>query len=199
MCESILSLYKQNSWSTVHCKRTKTNLHWILQAIGSTMAIAGMVVEYLTRQSHFRSIHSQLGKIDNNKFKTIYKSIKFLYINYIHSILQDLRRPFSPYSVYWTERRPSGVPNCTNGSSQCTRKYSTTSPASLHLFWVSILAFFFHNLSHVKHIFLYLYHRLLFYICVSLFTNSICSFWEIPFYVVRIFFLLYLQMHICTS
>lgn len=61
MCEAIMSLYQQNSWTVLHTKRTKTNLHWILQAIGSTMAIAGMVVYFVHRNQHFVSIHSKLG------------------------------------------------------------------------------------------------------------------------------------------
>lgn len=63
MCEAILSLYNSNSWTQIHEKRAKTNLHWILQAIGSSMAIAGMVIEFINRDIHFRTRHSKIGKI----------------------------------------------------------------------------------------------------------------------------------------
>lgn len=61
MCESIMALYAQNSWSGLHTRRTQTNLHWILQALGSGMAIAGMVVFYLERDYHLDSTHSIVG------------------------------------------------------------------------------------------------------------------------------------------
>lgn len=61
MCEAIMSLYQQNSWTVLHTKRTKTNLHWVLQAIGSGMAVGGMVTYFVNRNEHFVSIHSKLG------------------------------------------------------------------------------------------------------------------------------------------
>ena len=65
MCEAIMSLYKTNSFTMIHSKRIQTNLHWILQAIGSSMAIAGMFVEFFGRQAeekhHFVSNHSKIG------------------------------------------------------------------------------------------------------------------------------------------
>lgn len=61
MCESIMSLYKHNSWSHLHQRRTQQHLHWILQALGSGAAIAGMAVYYVARDRHLRSTHSQLG------------------------------------------------------------------------------------------------------------------------------------------
>lgn len=61
MCEAIMSLYQQNSWTVLHTKRTKTNLHWVLQAIGSSMAIGGMLLYVVNRDQHFDSLHGQLG------------------------------------------------------------------------------------------------------------------------------------------
>lgn len=61
MAESIVSLYRHNSWTGHHARRTKNNLHWVLQAVGCAFAIAGMVVLYLDRDVHFVSLHSQLG------------------------------------------------------------------------------------------------------------------------------------------
>lgn len=61
MAESIISLYKHNSWSGHHGRRTKNNVHWILQLGGVGFAIAGMVVLFVERDVHFVSVHSQLG------------------------------------------------------------------------------------------------------------------------------------------
>lgn len=61
MCEGILSFYKTNSWSNIHSPRTKANIHWIFLAIGSVLAIAGMIILYQDRSTHFQTIHSQLG------------------------------------------------------------------------------------------------------------------------------------------
>lgn len=61
MCESIMSLYQHNSWSALHTRKTQTHLHWILQALGSGMAIAGMIVYVVDRQHHFISLHARLG------------------------------------------------------------------------------------------------------------------------------------------
>lgn len=61
MCESIMSLYQHNSWSGLHTRRTQTHLHWILQALGSGMAIAGMVLYYLDRTHNIVSLHARLG------------------------------------------------------------------------------------------------------------------------------------------
>lgn len=63
MCEGIMSLYAHNSWSSLHTRRTQTNLHWILQALGSGMAIAGSVIYYLERTEHLITTHAVLGFI----------------------------------------------------------------------------------------------------------------------------------------
>lgn len=63
MCEGIMSLYSHNSWSALHTRRTQTNIHWILQAIGSGMAIAGSVLYYLQRDQHLVTTHAVLGFI----------------------------------------------------------------------------------------------------------------------------------------
>lgn len=56
-----MSMYKHNSWSNLHQRKTQQHLHWILQAFGSGSAIAGMVVYYVARDRHLLSAHSQLG------------------------------------------------------------------------------------------------------------------------------------------
>ncbi|GAB0094711.1 hypothetical protein DMENIID0001_100360 [Sergentomyia squamirostris] len=61
MAEGILALAPGNVWSYFFTRRTKTILHWILQAIGALFALVGMIVEYRNRNRHFGSLHSKLG------------------------------------------------------------------------------------------------------------------------------------------
>lgn len=56
-----MALYNRNSWSDMHGRRSRSNLHWILQAIGWSMAYAGMFILYNYRGFQIASIHSQLG------------------------------------------------------------------------------------------------------------------------------------------
>lgn len=63
MAESILTLYSNNYWSLFLTPKTKRNVHWILQVIGSAMAIFGTIVLYLRRKKHFKHTHSILGLI----------------------------------------------------------------------------------------------------------------------------------------
>lgn len=61
MAEAILTLYSSNSWSSFHTKRTKRNMHWIIQVIGSTMAIVGTAILIPDRVTHFNTVHSVTG------------------------------------------------------------------------------------------------------------------------------------------
>lgn len=61
MAEGILALAPGNVWSYFFTRRTKTILHWVLQALGAIFALTGMIVEYRNRNRHFRSIHAKLG------------------------------------------------------------------------------------------------------------------------------------------
>lgn len=65
MTEAIMAFYAHNVWSKQHIRKTQRTLHWLLQAIGSGMAIAGMIIEFVSRdqagKSHFKSTHSIVG------------------------------------------------------------------------------------------------------------------------------------------
>ncbi|XP_031624356.1 cytochrome b561 domain-containing protein 2-like [Contarinia nasturtii] len=67
MTQSILAFYSENVWSKEHKRQTQKKLHWVLQAVGSSAAIVGMIVEYIGRsqklKSHFSSTHSIIGLI----------------------------------------------------------------------------------------------------------------------------------------
>lgn len=63
MAEAILTLYASNGWSFFHSPRTKRNIHWIIQIIGSIMSIVGTLILYPKRTTHFNTIHSVTGLI----------------------------------------------------------------------------------------------------------------------------------------
>lgn len=63
MTQAILAFYSQNVWSQYHSQPVKRRLHWVLQAIGSSMAIIGMIIEYWNRRTHFQTKHSIIGLI----------------------------------------------------------------------------------------------------------------------------------------
>jgi cytochrome b-561 domain-containing protein 2 len=66
MAEGILAMYKQNTFSLLaKTKADKTLLHWILQAIGGLCALAGIIIQIISRyrlgKPHFSLIHSIIG------------------------------------------------------------------------------------------------------------------------------------------
>lgn len=67
MTQAILAFYNQNIWSKKCTRQTKQTFHWILQVIGSSSAIIGIIVEYIGRskksKAHFSSTHSIIGLI----------------------------------------------------------------------------------------------------------------------------------------
>lgn len=67
MTQSILAFYSQNVWSKDYARPRQKTFHWVLQAVGSTMAIAGMVTEFYGRsqknKNHIISTHSTIGLI----------------------------------------------------------------------------------------------------------------------------------------
>lgn len=63
MAEAILTLYSSNCWSFFHTPRTKRNMHWVIQVIGSTFAIVGTAILIPERSTHFQSAHSITGLV----------------------------------------------------------------------------------------------------------------------------------------
>lgn len=61
MTEAIMAFYVQNLWSQNHTRYTKKTVHWIMQGVGSTGAIVGMIIEFMNKETHFRSTHAKLG------------------------------------------------------------------------------------------------------------------------------------------
>lgn len=67
MAQAIMVFYSQNIWSKKYPRHTQRRLHWILQVIGSSAAIIGIIIEYIGRwqksKDHFISTHSTIGLI----------------------------------------------------------------------------------------------------------------------------------------
>lgn len=66
MTEGILAMYKHNTLTLLaNTKRNKTKIHWILQAVGGSFAILGIIVQIISRsrlgKPHFSLIHSIIG------------------------------------------------------------------------------------------------------------------------------------------
>lgn len=64
MLEGALTFYSENTWSSQCDKPTKRYVHWIMQTIGSLLALSGILIEYINyRGKHFDTTHSILGLI----------------------------------------------------------------------------------------------------------------------------------------
>lgn len=67
MTQAILAFYSENLWSKRYKRDTKKTIHWIVQAVGSTSAIVGMIIEFIGRsqkgKNHIISTHSTIGLI----------------------------------------------------------------------------------------------------------------------------------------
>lgn len=66
MAEGIMAIYKANSLTSLSSKREKNHIHWILQVIGGTMALYGIIIEIVNKEragrSHFKSLHAKYGE-----------------------------------------------------------------------------------------------------------------------------------------
>lgn len=63
MTEAILAFYSENVWSQQHTRYVKKTSHWILQTVGSLVAILGMIIEFMNKQRHFTTTHAILGLV----------------------------------------------------------------------------------------------------------------------------------------
>lgn len=62
MAESILSLSPHNGWSSHLRVVDKRRAHWILQILGSGMAIAGSIIKSLDKSINWNTLHGIFGK-----------------------------------------------------------------------------------------------------------------------------------------
>lgn len=101
MAEAILAFYATTSWSRFHSRRTKNNIHWIMQVVGSILSIAGCIVEYRDRRTHFRSIHSMTGKPTTDAKLLVNPSIPFFFCVGLISIVFLLISLLNGISALW--------------------------------------------------------------------------------------------------
>lgn len=74
----ILALAPTNVWTIFFTRRTKTTIHWIMQAFGGAFAIIGiMAYEYSGRTAHFHSTHSKLG-ISRRRNQVLFKLFRLI-------------------------------------------------------------------------------------------------------------------------
>lgn len=62
MAQATLSLTSQNGWSTRLKLVDKRRAHWILQLVGSIMAIVGSIIKSLDKPVNFNTLHGKFGK-----------------------------------------------------------------------------------------------------------------------------------------
>jgi cytochrome b-561 domain-containing protein 2 len=66
MAEGIMSFYKANSFTFLSSRSEKTCIHWILEAVGGFMGLAGCIVYIYKREidgkRHFKGAHSLYGE-----------------------------------------------------------------------------------------------------------------------------------------
>lgn len=63
MTEAILAFYSENVWSQQLTRYVRKTAHWILQTVGSLVAILGMIIEFMNKKQHFTTTHAILGLI----------------------------------------------------------------------------------------------------------------------------------------
>lgn len=64
MLEGIMMFYSENVWSSHINKPAKRCIHWIIQVMGSLLALSGILVKYVNNNGkHFHTTHSTIGLI----------------------------------------------------------------------------------------------------------------------------------------
>ncbi|KAM3956382.1 transmembrane reductase CYB561D2-like [Aphomia sociella] len=63
MAEAILSLSPDNSWTASYRAIDKKRAHWILQILGSALAITGSFIKILDKTVHWNTLHGQFGLV----------------------------------------------------------------------------------------------------------------------------------------
>ncbi|XP_070498996.1 transmembrane reductase CYB561D2-like [Chironomus tepperi] len=67
MAEGIMAFYKANSLTSLSSKREKNHIHWILQVIGGSLALYGIIIEIIDKDrrnlAHFISLHAIYGLV----------------------------------------------------------------------------------------------------------------------------------------
>jgi len=97
MAEAIIGIYQGNTWSRLHSRRSRHNIHWIMQAVGTTLSISGVLLQWLAYgKHHYENYHAHLGFV----------SIIFMMIAFLNGTLAlwapEIRRWIKPvYSKFF--------------------------------------------------------------------------------------------------
>lgn len=75
MAEAILSLSPNNGWSSRLRLVDKRRAHWILQLLGSGLALGGSFLKILDKNVHWNTLHGQFGKNQVFEVDTVIESI----------------------------------------------------------------------------------------------------------------------------
>ncbi|XP_059061857.1 uncharacterized protein LOC131854732 [Achroia grisella] len=63
MAEAILCLSPDNSWTASYRVIDKRRAHWILQIVGSVLAITGSFLKFADKTTHWNSLHGKFGLV----------------------------------------------------------------------------------------------------------------------------------------
>ncbi|XP_052750349.1 uncharacterized protein LOC113521761 isoform X2 [Galleria mellonella] len=63
MAEAILCLSPDNSWTASYRVIDKKRAHWILQIVGSALAITGSFIKFANKTSHWNSLHGKFALV----------------------------------------------------------------------------------------------------------------------------------------
>lgn len=81
MGQAVLSISKYNGWSQALKHKERRTAHWILQVIGSALAIAGSIIRINAVENSYTTAHGILG---NNLF--------ILYLPSAHDTIFNISR-----------------------------------------------------------------------------------------------------------
>ncbi|XP_013191519.1 uncharacterized protein LOC106135698 [Amyelois transitella] len=63
MAEAILTLSPHNSWTSSFTFAHKRRVHWVLQIMGSILAIVGSFIKYMDKTVHWDTLHSKFSLV----------------------------------------------------------------------------------------------------------------------------------------
>ncbi|CAH0399990.1 unnamed protein product [Chilo suppressalis] len=87
MAESILAL-APDSWLSSLKLRHKRLVHWVMQVLGSVLALAGTIIQSLSREVNFYTLHGQFGLVAMVfSVACLFNGIASLYVYELRNIL----------------------------------------------------------------------------------------------------------------
>lgn len=61
MSQAVMTFNPNNGWSLGMNNKTKTVVHWVMQTIGSALAIIGSIIKMVDQETNFESAHGIFG------------------------------------------------------------------------------------------------------------------------------------------